>query len=171
MGLSVQKSWGFLLLWTVLQNGSKDLPNFCRIAQDISSHCLSKIIFLKKILNLRLQGIKCPKGCLYLLLCTLLLNESKNFPMFLHVCGGHQGPLFEQDCFLKKFLIQDNRGLSVQKVGFFYYIALYCSKALRIFPIFCMNLENNHCCTNTILISRLQGITYPKKVYFLLLQT
>ena len=45
--------------------------------------------------------------------------------------------------FLKKFLIPDYRGLSVQKDGFFYFFGLYSKTALRIFPIFCTGVEDN----------------------------
>ena len=50
--------------------------------------------------------------------------------------------MFEQGSFSEKFLIPDYRGLSVQKV-FFYFFGLFSKTALRIFLIFCMNVEDN----------------------------
>ena len=40
----------FLLLCTLLQNGSKEFPNFCMNVEDNRAHCLSKIVSLKKFL-------------------------------------------------------------------------------------------------------------------------
>ena len=50
-GLSVQKC-AFLLLWPFLQNGSKDLLNFCMIVEENGARRFSQVGFLKKVLIL-----------------------------------------------------------------------------------------------------------------------
>ena len=96
------------------------------------------------VLNLGLQGIKCPKEvALFLLLWTLLQNGSKDLLDFLHECRGQQGYCFRKIVFVKKKLIQGYRGLSVQKRCFFYFFELYPKTALRIFSMFCISVEDN----------------------------
>ena len=85
-GLSVQKKMFFFLLCTLLQNGSKDLPNFLHECRGQQGPLFEQDCFSEKILNPGLQGIKCPKKVFILLLCTLLLNGSKDLPNGLHEC-------------------------------------------------------------------------------------
>ena len=80
--------------------------------------------------------------------------------------------------FIKKLLIPDYRGLSFQKGCFFYFFTLlYTKMALRIFPIFCMNVEDNraHCLSKIVFLKKLlipdYGAEVSKKgVFFTSLQ-
>ena len=78
----------FLLFWTLLQNSSKDTPNFLHecIAQ-YRAHFLSYIVFLKKVLIPDYRGLSVHKSC-FLLPCTLLLKGSKDLSIFLHEYRG-----------------------------------------------------------------------------------
>ena len=71
-------------------------------------------------------------------------------------------PQFQKDCFSGKFLIPDYRGLSVKKGGFFYFFALYSKTAPRIFPIFCMNIEDNkdHCLSKIVFLKKFLILDY-----------
>ena len=59
--------------------------------------------------------------------------------------------------FLKKFLIPDYSGWSFQKGFFFYFFAIYSKMALRIYPYFCMTLEDNkaHCLSKIVFLKKL----------------
>ena len=57
---------------------------------------------------------------------------------------------------LKKFIIQDYRGLSDQKRCFSYIFGLYSKTALIIFPILCMSVEDNraNCVSKIVLLKK-----------------
>ena len=57
-GLSVMSKKGvFRLLCSFVQNGSKDLPDFCMSVEDNRVHRLSQIVFLKEFLILDYTGL------------------------------------------------------------------------------------------------------------------
>ena len=75
--------------------------------------------------------------------------------------------------FLKRFLIQNYRGLSVQKRCFSYFFGLYSKTALRIFPIFCMSVEDNraHCLSKIVFLNKFiildyRGLIVQKRCFF-----
>ena len=49
-----------------------------------------------------------------------------------------------------------------KKVGFFYFFALYSKTTLRIFPIFCMSVEDNrvHCLSKIVFLKKFLILDY-----------
>ena len=108
--------------------------------------------FLKKNLIPDYRGLSVKKLCFFSVFVMSLDLYSKtalrNFPIFCISAEGNRFHCLSKIVFLKKFLISDYMGLSVQKrLASFYVFALCPKTALRIFPIFCMNVEDNraHC--------------------------
>ena len=100
----------------LLRNSYKDLPNFfCMRVEDISIHRLSQMFFLKRLLIQDYRGLSVQRSVVFSYL-SFFQNVSEDLPNFLHECIEQKGQSFDRDGFSeKKLLIQDYRGLSVQK--------------------------------------------------------
>ena len=131
-------------------------PILCMSVDDNRAHCLSKNVFLKKILIPDYRGLIVKKG-IFFLLYSLLLNGSKDLPNFLHECRGQQGPLFEKDCSSEKILNPGLQGIKCPKRCFSYFFGLYSKTALMFFPILCMSVEDNraHCLSKIVFLKQL----------------
>ena len=115
------------VFWPLLQDGSKDRPNFLHECRGQQDPLFEPDGFSEKILNPGFQGIKYPKKVCPLLFRRFLQNSSKDFPNFLQV-EDNRAHRLSQMVFLKNVLIQDYGGLSVQK---------------RCFLLFCPFLYND----------------------------
>ena len=107
--------------------------------EDNRAHCLSQMVFLKKFLIPDHRGLSVHKRCL-LTLFDFPPKRLKESSHFLHDAEDNRVHLLSQMGFLKKILSSDYRGLSVR---FFEVFGLFFKTTLRIFPIFCMIVEDN----------------------------
>ena len=128
-GINCPKKVFFYFFALYSKTALRNFQIFCMNVEDNRAHYLLKIVLLKKFFIPEYRGLGLQKRWLFLLLCILLLNSSKDLPNFLHEYRGHQGPLFEQDRVSEKF-----------QIGIFNF-GLFSKTALRIIPIFCMNVE------------------------------
>ena len=98
------------------------------------------------------------------------------FPIFCMRVEDNRAHCLSKIVFLKKFLIPDYRGLSVQNVLCFFF-ALYSKMPLRIFPLCGMSIEDKRalCLSKIVFLKKFLIPDYrdsvPKKVFFLLLCT
>ena len=97
----------FLLLCTLLKNGSKIFLIFCMSVEDNRAHCLSLMLFLKKFLILDYRGLNVQK-----FFCPFLQTTLRILLIFCKMVEDNRAHCLSKFAFLKKFLILDYRGLS-----------------------------------------------------------
>ena len=127
-------------------------PIFCTDVEHNRTHCLSKIIFLKKLI-LDYIGLSVQKGWGFFYFFGLYSKTALwIFPIFRMSVKNNRAPCLSK-IFSEKFLIPDYRGLSVKK-GFFILLWTLLQNGSRIFPIFCMGVEDNrnHCLSNIVFL-------------------
>ena len=123
-GLSVQKRWFFLLLWTLLKTALRIFPIFCISVENDRAHCLSKIFFQKRILIQDYRGLSVQKRC-FLLLWPLLQVALRIFSIFYMSIEDNRAHCLGKIVFQKEILIPDYRGLGVMDMDVFAALALY----------------------------------------------
>ena len=95
------------------------------------------------------------------------------FPIFCMSVEDNRSHWLSKIVSLKKFLIPDYRGLSVQKRCFSYFFGLYSKTALMFFPILCMSVEDNraHCLSKIVFLKKFlildyRGLSVQKRCFF-----
>ena len=128
-------------------------PIFFMSVEDNRGHCLSKIVFWK-ISILDYRGLSDQKRCLSYLLGLYLKTALEIFPIFFMSVEDNRPHSLSKIASQKKFSIPHYRGLVVQTRCFLCFFCLYSKTALKIFPIFCMSVEDNkaHCLSKVVFL-------------------
>ena len=96
----------------------------CMSVEDNRVHCLSKIVFLNKFIILDYRELSVQKGCFFYFFALHFKTALRIFPIFSMSVEDNRVHCLSKIVLLKKVLILDYRGLSVQKV-IFYVLTLY----------------------------------------------
>ena len=117
----------YRLLWRVYKNNLPLIFDFCR---EQNGRLFGFWIFTMESFD-------------WIIDCRSNFLKYYNFQHHLDRVQDKRVHHLSQIVLLKKFLIPNYRGLSIQNISFFYFFGLFFKTAPRIFLLFCISVEDN----------------------------